>query len=70
MELRRTGVTVTVGADESALAAIRRVVPGVAYSCQQGFCGSCRTTVLSGRPDSSMLICVSRSDDGSLVLDL
>ncbi|HTK63766.1 MAG TPA: PDR/VanB family oxidoreductase [Pseudonocardia sp.] len=80
-ELRRTGVTVEVGAEESVLAAVRREVPSVAYSCRQGFCGSCKTTVLAGRVEhrdsvlldqeraDSMLICVSRGHD-RLVLDL
>ena len=82
VELLRSGVTVAVGADESALAAIRRQVPGVAYSCQQGYCGTCVVGVLSGgvehrdnkllesEREDSMLICVSRSDGGPLVLDL
>ena len=80
--LARTGTTVRVGADESALAAIRREVPEVRYSCQQGFCGTCRHRVLAGkvehrdtklRPEQrtdSMLICVSRSDGDPLTLDL
>lgn len=80
--LTRTGRTVRVGAEESALAAIRRALPGVAYSCQQGFCGTCKVRVLDGavehrdrllsdteRPDS-MLTCVSRSRGGELTLDL
>ena len=82
VHLARTGVTVPVGADESALAAIRRAVPGVRYSCQQGFCGSCKHAVLAGevehrdtklRPserDASMLICVSRAAGDSLTIDL
>ncbi|WP_432420699.1 PDR/VanB family oxidoreductase [Nocardia farcinica] len=80
--LARSGISVRVGAEESALAAIQRVRPGVAYSCRQGFCGSCKVGVLSGRVrhrdrtlapierDTSMLTCVSRSDGGDLVLDL
>ncbi|KQY57116.1 oxidoreductase [Nocardioides sp. Root140] len=82
VHLARTGVTVPVGAEESALAAIRREVPGVRYSCQQGFCGSCKHAVLKGdvehrdtklRPaerDDSMLICVSRAAGDSLTIDL
>lgn len=81
VRLARSGRTVAVGAEESVLSAVRRVVPEVAYSCQQGFCGSCKTRVLAGRvehhgsplvddaADAAMLICVSRADDG-LVLDL
>lgn len=69
VELRRSGITVEVGAHESALAAIRRVVPEVPYSCQQGFCGSCRAPVLDDERHRSTLICVSRSEC-PLVLDL
>jgi len=84
VQLARTGVTVDVGASESALAAIRRALPEVRYSCQQGFCRTCRCRVLSGavdhrdrhgltasERDGSMLICVSRATAGeTLVLDL
>ena len=82
VELLRSGITVSVGAEQSALAAIRREVPGIAYSCQQGYCGTCLVGVLSGGVEhrdnklleserkDSMLICVSRSDGGPLVLDL
>ncbi|WP_183093245.1 PDR/VanB family oxidoreductase [Nocardioides stalactiti] len=79
--LARTGTSVTVAADETLLAAVRRARPDVTYSCQQGFCGTCKVAVLSGdvdhrdttlldsqRPDS-MLVCVSRGT-GELVLDL
>lgn len=81
--LARSGRTVSVAADEPALAAIRRELPGVVYSCRQGFCRACRCRVLDGdvehrdpgtlldaeRPDH-MLICVSRAAGDRLVLDL
>ncbi|MEB3022838.1 PDR/VanB family oxidoreductase [Mycolicibacter sp. MYC098] len=82
LTLARTGKTLRVGADETALAAIRRELPDAVYSCQQGFCGTCKTRVLSGAvdhrdrllPDSQrhdqMLTCVSRAVGDSLVLDL
>lgn len=84
VELARTGATVEVAADESALTAIRRVLPEVRYSCQQGFCRTCTCRVLDGDVDhrdrhvltgaeraDSMLICVSRAAGGErLVLDL
>ncbi|WP_078327097.1 PDR/VanB family oxidoreductase [Mycobacteroides salmoniphilum] len=83
IELARSGETVTVNADESALEAIRRVRPNFAYSCQQGFCGTCVQKVLSGdvehrdqlltdrqHQDGQMLICVSRGNGQRLVLDL
>lgn len=82
VQLVDTGTIIDVPADKTALHAIREVKPAVAYSCQQGFCGTCRTRVLSGTPDhrenrltpeeqeSEMLICVSRSAGGRIVLDL
>ncbi|NLE80741.1 MAG: oxidoreductase [Rhodococcus sp.] len=80
--LEKSGTTVDVGARETTLAAIRRELPGVSYSCQQGFCGTCKVRVLSGEVDhrdkllteeereTSMLTCVSRSAGGQLVVDL
>nr|WP_242584006.1 PDR/VanB family oxidoreductase [Amycolatopsis sp. 195334CR] len=69
VELRRTGTTVDVPADRSALEVIRAVRPDVAYSCRQGFCGTCRVRVLDGDEDS-MLICVGRATSGTVALDL
>ncbi|MFE5486398.1 PDR/VanB family oxidoreductase [Streptomyces sp. NPDC056527] len=82
LELRRSGRTVTVAADQSVLAAVRSELPGVTYSCEQGFCGTCQQRVLEGEIDhrdelltdaergDSMLICVSRCAGERLVLDL
>ncbi|MEU5878039.1 PDR/VanB family oxidoreductase [Spirillospora sp. NPDC047279] len=79
VELARSGVTVDVPADRSALDAIREAVPTVAYSCRQGFCGTCRAGVLAGDVDQrapsdpapgTMLPCVSRARGGRLTLDL
>ncbi|TCO53623.1 PDR/VanB family oxidoreductase [Actinocrispum wychmicini] len=81
VELRRSGRTLDIPADRSALDVIRDAIPSVAYSCRQGFCGTCRVGLLGGdvqHHDSvltdderrhSMAICVSRST-GTLVLDL
>jgi len=72
----------TIPADRSALDVIRQTVPGIAYSCQQGFCGTCRTQVLSGDIDhrdrvltdrertDTMTICVSRSRGDRIAVDL
>ena len=79
-----TGQTVTVGADETLLAALRRSAVTPPYSCQQGFCGTCRTQVLAGDVDhrdtllseperaaGQILTCVSRAAaDSTLTLDL
>ncbi|QES50431.1 oxidoreductase [Streptomyces venezuelae] len=81
-ELRRTGRTIEVGAAETTLAAVRRALPNTPYSCEQGFCGTCRHRVLAGGVDhrdelltetereDSMLLCVSRAAGDRLVLDL
>jgi ferredoxin-NADP reductase len=79
-----TGQSVRVAADETLLSALNRVGVHAPYSCQQGFCGTCRTRVLGGavdhrdtlltdpeREDGMMLACVSRAAEGShLTLDL
>ncbi|MGW6686730.1 PDR/VanB family oxidoreductase [Streptomyces sp. NPDC054961] len=82
VELRRSGRLIEVAAAESALAAVRRELPNTPYSCEQGFCGTCRHRVLSGGVDhrdtlltdgereDSMLLCVSRAAADHLVLDL
>lgn len=82
IRLARTGQTVEVAADESALDAILRAVPTAQYSCRQGFCGSCEVAVLCGEVDhhgsallpeeqaTAMLPCVSRSLGGPLDIDL
>lgn len=82
VELHRSGRTVQVAAGQSVLAAVRAELPHVAYSCEQGFCGTCQQRVLEGEIDhrdelltddergDSMLICVSRCRGGRLVLDL
>ncbi|MCP3817491.1 PDR/VanB family oxidoreductase [Streptomyces sp. A3M-1-3] len=82
LELHRTGRTLTVPADSTVLAAVRKELPNTPYSCEQGFCGTCRQRVLEGEidhrdelltdgeRDDSMLICVSRARGGRLVLDL
>jgi ferredoxin-NADP reductase len=81
IELARSGRVITVGEAETALAALRRTLPSVAYSCQQGFCGTCPVTVRSGAVEhldrcltdaqrqTTMAVCVSRAT-GRLVLDL
>ncbi|HEY6424463.1 MAG TPA: 2Fe-2S iron-sulfur cluster binding domain-containing protein, partial [Pseudonocardiaceae bacterium] len=77
------GRIVDVPADRTVLHAVRDVLPAVSAGCEQGVCGSCRTTVLAGEPDhrdellssadraaGAMLICVSRASSERLTLDL
>ncbi|WP_405786052.1 2Fe-2S iron-sulfur cluster binding domain-containing protein [Streptomyces sp. NBC_00138] len=63
---------------------VRDAVPGVPYSCEEGYCGSCETRVLAGIPEHhdtvlsederrtgrTMMICVGRARSSRLVLDL
>ena len=84
VSIASTGQTVVVGADETLLTALSRANVHAPYSCQQGFCGTCRTRVLDGpvdhrdtlltdpeRDGGMMLICMSRAPRGShLRLDL
>jgi ferredoxin-NADP reductase len=84
VELRRSGRTLLVPADRTLLEVIRDVVPDVPYSCEEGYCGTCETKVLGGRPDhrdeilspeervesKTMMICVGRALSETLVLDL
>jgi ferredoxin-NADP reductase len=79
-----SGATLRVAADETLLSALRRAEVTAPYSCQQGFCGTCRTRVLDGdvehrdtlltvpeRDGRLMLTCVSRAAPGArLLLDL
>ncbi len=84
VSISSTGQEVAVGADETLLTALRRSDVAAPYSCQQGFCGTCRTRVVAGdvdhrdtlltepeRAGGMMLVCVSRAADGErLTLDL
>ncbi|WP_410876954.1 PDR/VanB family oxidoreductase [Nocardia sp. A7] len=81
IRLARTTASIHVAADESALAAVRGAVPDVAYSCQQGFCGTCRVRVVSGDVDrrgrstfmdepDTVLLCTDRANSTQLTIDL
>ncbi|MFD9648683.1 2Fe-2S iron-sulfur cluster-binding protein, partial [Streptomyces sp. NPDC059082] len=80
----RTGGPRRVPPGRTLLDAVREVVPGVAYSCEEGWCGTCETKVIAGTPEhhdtvlgedekasgTTMMICVGRSRGDRLVLDL
>jgi ferredoxin-NADP reductase len=84
VELARSGRSVEVPPGVSVLEAVTGAGVEVLSSCRQGTCGTCETTVLAGRPDhrdsllddderaagDCMYVCVSRSLDDRLVLDL
>jgi ferredoxin-NADP reductase len=77
VRIASSGTVVDVGAEETLLSALKRSGLAAPYSCQQGFCGTCRTSVLSGvvdhrdtlltepeRDAGMMLVCVSRAHEG------
>lgn len=81
--LAKTGTTIPVPADETALATILKTNPETPYSCKQGFCRTCQVQVLDGevdhrdttltpaeRDDNQMLICISRAASDHLTIDL
>lgn len=84
VELRRSGIEVTVPADQPILDVLEEAGIDVPNSCREGICGSCETPVLAGEVDhrdsvlsaseratnSTMMICVSRCTSDRLVLDL
>jgi len=78
LELARSREVLSVAANRSALDVMLDHDPMTAYSCQQGFCGTCKVKVIAGQVDrrgrtaeaaDEMLICVSRSAGGRLVID-
>lgn len=84
VELRRSGITRQVPPTSTLLQVVRDALPEVDFSCEEGVCGTCETSVLEGRPDhrdsvlssqerasnTVMMICVGRSLSPRLVLDL
>jgi len=82
--LARTGGHVDVAPNCSVLEALRRAGVILPSSCEQGFCGTCETRVLDGRPDHRddllseserasgkvMMPCVSRALTKELTLDV
>ncbi|OBI59612.1 PDR/VanB family oxidoreductase [Mycobacterium sp. E796] len=78
LELARSKRVLSVPANRSALAVMLDREPATAYSCQQGFCGTCKVKVLGGQVDrrgrtvegdDEMLVCVSRAKSDRVVID-
>ena len=84
VEARRSGLRVTVESHCSILETLERAGIGVPSSCLEGVCGTCETRIIDGEaehrdsilaPDErianeTMMICVSRSRQPTLVLDI
>lgn len=84
VELARSKKEVQVLPGQTVLAALTAAGINAPYSCEEGICGACMTTVLAGVPDhrdsvlteterksnKAMMICCSGSKTDRLVLDL
>jgi ferredoxin-NADP reductase len=84
VEFVRSGITVSVGRDESILHAARAVGIPAPFSCSEGTCGTCETNIVSGSVDhrdsvlspaereenSTLMICISRAACPKIKLDL
>jgi ferredoxin-NADP reductase len=78
LELARSHRVLNVPGNRSALGVMLDRDPTTAYSCQQGFCGTCKVKVLAGEVDrrgrtaegdDEMLVCVSRAKSDRVVID-
>jgi ferredoxin-NADP reductase len=84
VECHGSGAVLTVGPEQTVLEALEQAGEFVDSDCREGICGSCEVKVLAGRPDhrdgllspeeraanDRMMVCVSRSLDPRLVLDV
>lgn len=84
VEARRSGITVTVGPEDTIAKALARAGVKVEVKCEEGVCGTCVTDVLEGKPDhrdkfltddereegTMICACCSRSCGAKLVLDV
>lgn len=83
VELASSGTVLTVNEDQGLLEVIEPHCD-IMTSCEDGFCGTCETRVLTGTPEhhdtilsekertegKTMMVCVGRSKSPRLVLDL
>lgn len=84
VQLARSKKRIEVDEGKTILEALEEHGCDAPFSCREGMCRGCETTVIQGRPDhrdyvlseeerrhgKTMMICVSRSLDESLILDL
>ncbi|MEW9580465.1 cytochrome P450/oxidoreductase [Paraburkholderia sp. DGU8] len=84
VELKDSGLVLTVSADQTLLAALRKANVDVQSDCEEGLCGSCEVRVLAGEVDhrdvvltrgerqsnTRMMTCCSRAKGKKLVLEL
>jgi ferredoxin-NADP reductase len=82
--LRKSGLTLQVGPDDTLLRVIEKAGLKVECMCREGICGSCETAIVEGEADhrdnylsdeekaaqKTIMLCVSRAKAQRLVLDL
>ena len=82
--LAQRQISVKVTSGQTILQALQEAGVEVPFSCGEGVCGTCLTSVKEGQPDhwdmyltpeeqekgDCMMICISRSKSERLVLDL
>ena len=80
--LADSGHVIPVPADRSILEALRDAGVATASSCESGTCGTCKATLVGGNVDhrdmvledaerqTKIMICVSRAQEGDLVIEL
>ncbi|MFD1624115.1 PDR/VanB family oxidoreductase [Azospirillum griseum] len=81
---RRSGVTVSVGPEDTIAKALARVGVSITVKCEEGVCGTCVTDILDGTPDhrdrfltdeeraegTMLCVCCSRARSKTLILDI
>jgi ferredoxin len=84
IELKDSGIVISVAADQTVLAALRAANIDVQSDCEEGLCGSCEVRVLAGEVDHrdvvltraerganlKMMTCCSRAAGKKLVLEI
>ncbi len=84
IQLQKSGAILQVGKEQSILKALQDAGHDAPFSCAEGICGTCLTSVVAGTPDhwdsyltpeeqekgDCIMLCCSRSQTARLVLDL
>ncbi len=84
IQLKKSGQILQVGKEQSILKALQDAGHDAPFSCAEGICGTCLTSVVAGTPDhwdsyltpeeqekgDCIMLCCSRSQTARLVLDL
>lgn len=84
VQLLKSGLILQVGKDQTILKVLQDAGLDAPFSCAQGICGTCLTSVLAGTPEhwdsyltpqeqekgDCIMLCCSRSSTARLVLDV